>query len=38
IFNNVRYGVDPVITAIATLLTASTALLLALNAVLRRAR
>jgi len=38
IFNNVRYGVDPVITAIATLLTAGTGLLLAINAALRRAR
>jgi ABC-type spermidine/putrescine transport system permease subunit II len=37
IFNNVRYGVDPVITAIATVLTAATALLLALNGLLRRA-
>lgn len=37
IFNNVRYGVDPVITAIATLLTVATALLLAINAALRRA-
>jgi ABC-type spermidine/putrescine transport system permease subunit II len=38
IFNNVRYGVDPVITAIATLLTVSTALLLAVHVGLRRAR
>jgi len=38
IFNNVRYGVDPVITAIATLLTVGTALLLAINVALRRAR
>jgi ABC-type spermidine/putrescine transport system permease subunit II len=38
IFNNVRYGVDPVITAIATLLTAGTALLLAVNGLLRRVR
>jgi len=38
IFNNVRYGVDPVITAIATLLTGGTALLLGLNAMLRRSR
>jgi ABC-type spermidine/putrescine transport system permease subunit II len=38
IFSNVRYGVDPVITAIATLLTAGTALLLAGNALLRRPR
>jgi len=30
--------VDPVITAIATLLTAGTGLLLAINAALRRAR
>jgi ABC-type spermidine/putrescine transport system permease subunit II len=36
IFNNVRYGVDPVITAIATVLTLTTALLLAVNAALRR--
>ena len=38
IFQNVRYGVDPVITAIATLLTAATALLLALNLAIRRAQ
>jgi ABC-type spermidine/putrescine transport system permease subunit II len=38
IFSNVRYGVDPVITAIATLLTAGTALLLAANSLLRRSR
>jgi ABC-type spermidine/putrescine transport system permease subunit II len=38
IFNNVRYGVDPVITAIATLLTLGTAFLLAINLVLKRAR
>ena len=38
IFSNVRYGVDPVITAIATMLTAGTALMLALNALLRRSR
>lgn len=36
IFNSVRFGVDPVITAIATLLTLSTALLLLVYGVLRR--
>jgi putative spermidine/putrescine transport system permease protein len=37
IFSSVRYGVDPVITAISTLLTIATALLLFFYAVLRRA-
>jgi putative spermidine/putrescine transport system permease protein len=36
IFNSVRFGVDPVITAIATLLTVATALLLLLYGLLRR--
>lgn len=38
IFNAVREGVEPVITAIATLLTAATALLLAAHTFLRRSR
>jgi ABC-type spermidine/putrescine transport system permease subunit II len=37
IFNSVRFGVDPVITAIATLLTVATALLLLIYGLLRRA-
>ena len=37
VFNSVRFGVDPVITAIATLLTLATALLLLLYGLLRRA-
>jgi ABC-type spermidine/putrescine transport system permease subunit II len=36
IFNSVRFGVDPVITAIATLLTVATALLLLVYGLLRR--
>jgi ABC-type spermidine/putrescine transport system permease subunit II len=36
IFNSVRFGVDPVITAIATLLTMATALLLLVYGLLRR--
>ena len=36
IFSSVRFGVDPVITAIATLLTAATALLLLIYGLLRR--
>jgi ABC-type spermidine/putrescine transport system permease subunit II len=36
IFSSVRFGVDPVITAIATLLTGATALLLLLYGLLRR--
>ncbi len=36
IFNSVRFGVDPVITAIATLLTLVTALLLLIYGLLRR--
>jgi ABC-type spermidine/putrescine transport system permease subunit II len=36
IFNSVRFGVDPVITAIATLLTVATALLLVVYGLLRR--
>lgn len=36
IFSSVRFGVDPVITAIATLLTAATALLLLVYGLLRR--
>ncbi len=36
IFNSVRYGVDPVITAIATLLTLATAVLLSIYAFIRR--
>jgi ABC-type spermidine/putrescine transport system permease subunit II len=38
IFNSVRFSVDPVITAIATLLAVGTGLLLGLYALLRRAR
>jgi ABC-type spermidine/putrescine transport system permease subunit II len=37
IFNSVRYGVDPVITAIATLLTVGVGALLCIYAALRRA-
>jgi ABC-type spermidine/putrescine transport system permease subunit II len=37
IFNSVRYGVDPVITAIATLLTVGVGALLCAYAALRRA-
>jgi len=36
IFNSVRFGVDPVITAIATLLTVATAVLLLVYGLLRR--
>ena len=36
IFNSVRFGVDPVITAIATLLTVGTALMLLVYGMLRR--
>ncbi len=38
IFNSVREGVEPVITAIATLLTVATALLLAAHTFMRRTR
>ena len=36
IFSSVRFGVDPVITAIATLLTLSTALLMVMYGMMRR--
>jgi ABC-type spermidine/putrescine transport system permease subunit II len=38
IFNSVRYGVDPVIMAIATLLTLTTGGLLAVSVLLRRSK